>query len=186
MPHFSEQHKSDLQMAIRYRYSHMNQDPPVEVLAALYLLKLHADRNPLIMSMRRIGAPFTADDESCSKCLRTLPSGRPDEEHVAGALLYAVISRTPRFNTSVLVNSIRKEVGRSFNWQHAVSFFDREGLRISSEQFLALYEALKPIAEDPEETPFDVQSLWGGRWQHSETQLSFIKIGRASCRERVF
>lgn len=174
MPHFSDQHKSDLQMAIRYRYSAMDQDPPVEVLAALYLLKLHADRNPLIMSMRRIGSPFTADDESCSKYLRTLPSGRPDEEHVGGALLYAAISRTPRFSTSVLVNSIRKEVGRSFNWQHMVSYFDRDGLRISSEQFLALYMALKPIAEDPDEKPFDIQSLWGGRWQYSETQLSFI------------
>lgn len=152
----------------------MEQDPPVEVLASLYLLKLRADRNPLIMSMCRIGSAFTADEETCTKYLRTLPSGRPDEEQVGSALLYATISRTPSFSTVVLVSSLRKEVGRSFVWESVVAHFDRDGLRISSDQFLALYHALKPVTEDPNEIPLDIQRLWGGRWQHSETQLSFI------------
>lgn len=174
-PNFNEQAKSDLQMAIRYRYSQTEQDtPPVEVLAALYLMKLLFDHNPFISCIRRVGSAFTADEETCIKYLRSMGSGRLEEEQVGMALLYTAISRTPRFSTIVLVKSLRKEVPRGFNWQRVVAQYDQENLRISSEQFLALYSALKPLVEDGSESTLDIQSLWGGRWRNSETQLSFI------------
>lgn len=174
-PNFSDQSKSDLQMAIRYRYSQTEQETaPVEVLAALYLMRLLFDHNPFILYIRRIGSAFTADEETCTKYLRSMGSGRFEEEQVSAALLYTAISRTVRLSTAVLVKCLRKEVSRSFNWQRVIAQFDQEGLRISSEQFLALYHALKPLAEDGSESSLDIQSLWGGRWQNSETQLSFI------------
>ncbi|KFZ20466.1 hypothetical protein V501_00106 [Pseudogymnoascus sp. VKM F-4519 (FW-2642)] len=172
-PNFNDGAKADFTMAIRYRYSQPEQDTlPVEILAALYLMKPSFDHSPFILYIRRMGAAFTADEETCIKYIRSMGISRLDEEQVGMALLYTAISRTPRFSTSVLVKSLRKELPRSFNWQRTVAQFDQEGLRISSDQFFALYSALKPLADD--DSTFDVQSLWGGRWQNSETQLSFI------------
>src|SRR5690606_7070455 len=87
--------------------------------------------------------------------------------------MYSVISQTPRFNTSVLVTALRKVVRTGFNWSNVVSAFDKESARISSDQFLALYKALLPVAQD-EATRFDIQLLWGGSWENAEAQLSFV------------
>jgi CCR4-NOT transcription complex subunit 1 len=101
-------------------------------------------------------------------------NARLEEDHVGLALLYTAISRTPQYSTEILVKSLRREVNRNFNWQRVVAQFDQERLRVSSEHFLALYTAFKPLADDRAETGFDIQQLWGGRWHNSETQLSFI------------
>jgi CCR4-NOT transcription complex subunit 1 len=52
-----------------------------------------------------------------------------------------------------------------------VALFDQPNLRITKLHFLALYEALRPIAVDEK---FDIQHMWGGAWRESETQLSFL------------
>lgn len=174
-PNFNEQMKADLHVAIRFRYSQLDQDtPPAEVLAALYLMRLLSDQYSFNLYIRRIGSAFTADEEACTKYIRAMGSGKLDEEQVGAALLYTTISRTPRFATAVLVKSLRKELPRSFSWQRAIAQFDQENLRISSEQFLVLYLALEPLAGFGSESPLDIQGLWGGRWLNSETQLSFI------------
>lgn len=174
-PHFTEQQKSDLALAIEYRYSRTElTNPPVEVWAALYLRYLVYDHNPLIIGMRRVGSAFTSDEDNCSKYLRSMGNVRLDEEQISTAILYSVISRTPQLKVDVLVSSIYREQGGNISWNQVARHFDRKDLRISSEQFLALYSAFKPLAEDGHETGFNIQVLWGGRWQHSETQLSFV------------
>ncbi len=142
---------------------------PTEVLAALYLTKLLND--PLVMAIKNTGSAFTSDEEACRGYLRKFGQNRLDEEQVASALLYTVMSRTPSYSTAVLVGSLRNELPVEFNWQHVIEQFDRAELRISQQQFLNLYEALRPLAVDG---ALDIQLLWGGDWQNSETQLSII------------
>lgn len=130
-----------------------------------------SDSNPLALSIQKVGSPFTADEETCRNYLRSLGNIRLDEGQVAAALLYTAISRTPSFSPSILASTVRKEAPQDFNWQYVVEQFDQPELRITSEQFLSLYEALRPLAADG---ALDIQRMWGGKWQHSETQLSFI------------
>ncbi|CAL3970892.1 unnamed protein product [Diplocarpon coronariae] len=175
-PNFDESAQHDLMTALRFRYQNRNQssdkDPtlPTTVLAALYLNYALNSRNSLISLIRRVGSAFTADEESCRGYLRSANVGL-GEELVAGAVLYTAISRSIQYSTTTLVNSVRKEVSQDFNWQLVIGYFDQDSLRISKDQFLALYNALRPLAADG---IIDIQHLWGGTWQNTETQLSFL------------
>lgn len=161
-------------MATQYRYANAEQDmtQPTEVLTSLYLLHSLSDNNLLTLYIQRMGPSFTADIETCRDRLRTAMSiMRIDEEQVSAALVYTAISQTIKFSTSTLVNSLRQEVAPDFNWQRVIAYFDQPDFRITNQQFLTLYEALRPLAADE---VLDIQHMWGGNWQNSETQLSFI------------
>jgi CCR4-NOT transcription complex subunit 1 len=144
---------------------------PTEILAALYLKSILADQNQLVLSMKAAGSPFTSDEDACRTYLRKFGKNRLDVEQVASALVYTAISRTPSFSTAVLLASLRIELPLTFKWQEVIEQFDQPLLRISQQQFLKLYEALRPLAVDGS---LDIQLLWGGEWKCSETQLSFI------------
>jgi CCR4-NOT transcription complex subunit 1 len=161
-------------MATQYRYANAEQDmtQPTEVLASLYLLHSLSDNNPLVLYIQRMGSSFTADVETCRERLRAAMSiMRIDEEQVSAALVYTAISQTIKVSTSALVHSLRQEVTPDFNWQRVITYFDQQDFRITDKQFLTLYEALRPLAADE---IVDIQHMWGGNWQNSETQLSFI------------
>ena len=172
-PNFDQQAKSDLRLAVRYRFAVEGQDigTPTEILSALYLLVVLSDANPLALSIQRAGPAFTSDEETCRNYLRSLGNMRLDEEQVASALIYTAISQTQSFSPAVLVGALRKEAPRDLNWQQVLEHFDRPELRITQGQFLILFQALRPLATDG---AIDIQQLWGGNWQNSETQLSFI------------
>ncbi|KIN02112.1 hypothetical protein OIDMADRAFT_121717 [Oidiodendron maius Zn] len=172
-PDFDQQAKHDLRLAVHYRYTVDGQDigTPTELLAALYLLVILSDANPLALSIRRIGPSFTSDEETCRNYLRSLGNMRLDEEQVASALIYTTISRSQPFSPAVLATALRKEAPRELNWQEVLEHFDRPDLRITQGQFLGLFQALRQFAADG---AIDIQRMWGGIWQHSETQLSFI------------
>lgn len=171
---FDDTAPSDLTMALQYRYRNQNPDKdptlPTIILAALYLDHSLRAGNALITLIHQIGSGFTADEESCRGYLRKANISL-DEELVAGAVLYTTISRSIPYSPATLVNSVRKEVSPDFNWQHVIGCFDRDSLKVAKDQFLALYDALRPLAVDG---LIDIQSLWGGTWQNTETQLSFI------------
>lgn len=130
-----------------------------------------SDGYPLTLSIRRVGPAFTSDEETCRNYLRSLGNIRLDEEQVAAALVYTTISRTLSFSPAILVSSLRREVSRDFNWQQVLEHFDQPELRVTQDQFLTLYQALRPLAADG---VIDIQQMWGGTWQNSETQLSFL------------
>ncbi|KAI9051160.1 hypothetical protein LZ554_005262 [Drepanopeziza brunnea f. sp. 'monogermtubi'] len=171
---FDDTAQNDLMMALQFRYRNQNPEKdatlPTTILAALYLNhSLRAD-NPLISLIHKVGSSFTADEESCRGYLRN-GNFRLDEELVAGAVLYTAISRSIPYSTMILVNSVRKEASPDFNWQHVIGFFDQDSLKVAKDQFLALYNAFRPFAA---EGLIDIQYMWGGTWQNTETQLSFI------------
>jgi CCR4-NOT transcription complex subunit 1 len=165
--------KRELAYAIQVRYSHGEQEkpPPTVLLTALYLMYLLSDRYPLVLYIQRTGPPFTADEESCKGFLRNAGDIRLDEEQVSAALVYTTISRHTKYSAAILARSLRSVVPPSFQWQQIIGYFDQPGCRISSLQFLTLYEALRPLAIDG---ILDIQQMWVGNWQNSETQLSFI------------
>jgi CCR4-NOT transcription complex subunit 1 len=174
-PNFNEKLQGDLLLSIGIRYSSADYElPPIEVLAAIYLREILSEKNPFALYIQRIGLPFTTDEDACSKYLRSISGIRIDEEQVAAALLYTAISTSAKFSPSVFVSALRKSVPKAFRWQQVISQFDQKDLRISKEQFLVLYNALRPLAESSNDENINIQLMWGGRWKHSETQLSFI------------
>jgi CCR4-NOT transcription complex subunit 1 len=169
-PNFDHQAQTSLWQAISIRYSNQQEETPTEVLSALYLMTSLSDSNPLALSIQRVGSPFTSDEETCRSYLRSLGNIKLDEEQTAAALIYAAISRTPSFSPTVLVNAVRQEQ-KDFDWQYVLKCFDQSDLRITPEQFLSLYEALRPLSADH---LIDIQHMWGGTWRNTETQLSFV------------
>ncbi|CAG8961261.1 hypothetical protein HYFRA_00013317 [Hymenoscyphus fraxineus] len=170
-PSFDQTARKELGMAISYRYAALDLATPTEVLAALYLSHCLSKENSLALYIKRRGSAMTSDEETCRSYLHDRGNVDLSEEQVAAALIYASISQTPTFSVSILVSSLRREVSRTFRWSNVVKYFDKPLLRITPRQFLALYSALRPLAE---EESLDIQSLWGGKWVNSETQLSFI------------
>ncbi|KAK3945591.1 CCR4-Not complex component, Not1-domain-containing protein [Diplogelasinospora grovesii] len=178
-PNFNAAAKREFELKVQSRYA-MSQDskpPPSQVLASLELMRVLADKpsNALALYIHRTGSEFTVDEETCLGYLQNRPSGSRQytEEQVSVGLMYTTISQTPRHNPSVLVAALRRILPDGFSWQDVVSYFDHAGARVTSAQFLRLYNALLPIAQDDSEH-FKIQGLWGGEWDNPETQLSFI------------
>ena len=177
-PNFNAAAKRELEHKVQLRYAQSPEakSPPSQVLAALDLVRLLADKPPnaLALYIHRTGPAFTVDEETCTNHLQNRPpSIHLSEEQVSVALMYTTISQTPHHSPSVLVTALRRILPDSFRWQDVVSYFDHSGARVTSAQFLRLYNALVPIAREDSER-FNIQRLWGGEWENPETQLSFI------------
>lgn len=175
-PSFNASSRRDLQNYVAKRYISVDQAPPSEVLAALDIGRVLADRseNALARYIQRTGADFTRDEETCLSFLQGRPSSMqlgPDQ--ASAALTFTTITQSPQQDPSVLVAALQRVVPKTFDWTEVVLSFDRPSARISSARFLRLYKALLPIAQDPR-YKFDIQRLWGGSWSEQETQLSFV------------
>ncbi|KAF6795366.1 CCR4-NOT transcription complex subunit [Colletotrichum sojae] len=174
-PNFNAAAKVELAYKVQARWHEAQAPPPSEVLAALDLVRVLADKPPnaLATYIQRTGSGFTRDEETCGSYLQNRPQNvQLSEEQVSIALTYTTISQTPQFDPSILAAALRRVLPSAFRWQDVVSYLDQRSARISSRQFLRLYNALLPIAQD--DSSFDIQRLWGGNWENPETQLSFI------------
>lgn len=178
-PNFNATSRRDLHTSVANRFVAMDQAPPSEVLAAFDLARVLADRpgNALARYIQKTGPDFTRDDDTCFSHLQSLQS-RPTNmyigpEQVSAALTFTTISEAQHYDPAVLVSSLRRLLPQTFDWSDVIIFFDQPSARISSTQFLRLYHAMLPIAQDAN-SDFDIQRLWGGTWTESEAQLSFI------------
>lgn len=130
--------------------------------------------NALARYIQKTGSGFTRDDETCHSFLQTRPTSvQLNPEQVSAALTFLAITQSPEHDPSVFTRALQKLVAKSFDWTQVVEGFDHPSARISSEQFLRLYKAFLPIAENPKQA-FDIQRLWGSTWREPEAQLSFI------------
>ncbi|KAF4504662.1 hypothetical protein G6O67_008087 [Ophiocordyceps sinensis] len=175
-PSFNASSRRDLQSYVVKRYVAMDQAPPSEVLAALDIGRVLADRpaNSLARYVQRSGADFTRDEETCLSYLQGRPNNMqlvPDQ--VSAALVFTAVTQTPQHNPATLTAALLRVLPKTFDWTEVVLSFDQASARISSTQFLQLYKALLPIAQDPKFN-FDIQRLWGGSWSEPEAQLSFV------------
>ncbi|TGJ80600.1 hypothetical protein E0Z10_g8159 [Xylaria hypoxylon] len=179
-PNFNSAAKHELSHKVQSRWSHSDHAPPMEVLAALDLIRVLGEKPPnaLALYVRATGVDFTRDEDTCLGYLQNRPANiQLSEEQVSAALTYTTISTTYRHNPSVLVAALRRVLPPTFNWQDVIAYFDQRDVRVSSAQFLRLYNALLQVAQanDGHSPPFDIQCLWGGsHWENPETQLSFI------------
>ncbi|KAK0640960.1 CCR4-Not complex component, Not1-domain-containing protein [Cercophora newfieldiana] len=178
-PNFSSVLKRELEQRVQGRYVQTPDSklPPSQVLAALDLMRVLADNKPqcaLAIYIQRTGPNFTLDEETCAGFLQNRPSNiQLSEEQVSLALTYTTVSLTQRYNPSVLVAALRRVLPDNFLWPNVIASFDQPSARITSSQFLRLYRALLPIAQE-DGNKIDIQRLWGGDWDNPETQLSFI------------
>ncbi|KAJ8120280.1 hypothetical protein ONZ43_g2970 [Nemania bipapillata] len=179
-PNFNSAAKHELNHKVQSRWSQSDHAPPMEVLAALDLIRVLGEKPPnaLALYIQRTGTDFTRDEDTCLGYLQNRPANiQLSEEQVSAALTYTTVSITYQHNPSVLVAALRRVLPPTFSWQAVVDYFDQRDVRVSSEQFLRLYKALLPIAQmsDDHSSPFDIQCLWGAsHWENPETQLSFI------------
>ncbi|KAM0322329.1 hypothetical protein ACHAQA_009619 [Verticillium albo-atrum] len=175
-PNFNAASKSELAFKVQARWNSDQAPPPSEVLAALDLVRVLADKPPnaLAIYIQRTGAGFTKEHDACVSYLQNRPSHvQLSEEQVSVALTYTTISQTPRHDPGILIGALRRVLPSTFLWQDVVTYFDQRSARISSQQFLRLYNALLPIAQD-NSSSLSIEQLWGGNWENPETQLSFI------------
>lgn len=179
-PNFNSAAKHELSHKVQSRWSQSDHAPPMEVLAALDLIRVLGEKPPnaLALYIQRTGTDFTRDEDTCLGYLQNRPANiQLSEEQVSAALTYTTVSITHPHNPSILVAALRRILPPTFDWQGVIGYFDQRDVRVSSDQFLRLYNALLPIAQanDDQAPPFDIQCLWGGsHWENPETQLSFI------------
>ncbi|PTD05209.1 General negative regulator of transcription subunit 1 [Fusarium culmorum] len=152
------------------------QTPPSEILAALDLSRVLADRpsNGLVKYIQKTGIELTRDEETCVSYLQNRPSSlQLGPEQISAAMTFTAISQTSQQDPSILVGALRRVLPKTFDWMEVIVLFDQPSARVSSQQFLRLYQAFLPIAQDSK-SGFDIQRLWGGVWRNPEAQLSFV------------
>ncbi|KAF2165848.1 hypothetical protein M409DRAFT_67163 [Zasmidium cellare ATCC 36951] len=173
---WGEEQRDSLFYAIRLRYNNLRSRVPPAIEAAMVLDDLLSGNDSRLANhLQRAGPRSTASLEACKQTLSGVDLRDFTYLQIACALLYTVIAGGGElYDPHVLVEGIRQHrSGRQIDWTDVVvQGFDREHLRVTKKQFLTLYNALLPLAR--EYSNFDIQGLWGGSWQHAETQLSFV------------
>ncbi|OCK78418.1 Not1-domain-containing protein [Lepidopterella palustris CBS 459.81] len=178
---WNDETKHNLSYALSLRHQTLGIAMSAEISASLHLLQLSdATQYPLIKMVQRAGPRATATLESCKEMLASAETRDISYQQVACVLLFMVITQNGlAYNASIFVAALREHhAGQHLDWQDVVHAFDRDGLRVTKRQFLALYQALFPLATENEK--FDIQLLWGGLWANEMTQLSFI-VAFLSC-----
>jgi CCR4-NOT transcription complex subunit 1 len=169
---WNEDRKVSLSYAIQMRYQSLRATIPEEIHAMLQLIELtNGSQNPLVKLIQRAGLRGTETVEACKEMLALAETRDISYQQVANVLIYLTL--VTGHNAKNFVTALREHrTGQRLDWQDVVHAFDRESLRVSKSQFLALYNALLPVAQDT--NAFDIQLLWGGTWQNEVTQLSFL------------
>lgn len=172
---WGEEQRENLNYAIRVRYTRLNSRIPPAIESAMFLVDLlDSPDSRLARLVQRTGSRGTASLDACKEMLGGAETRDISYPQIANALLFMVASQNgDPYDPSVFVEGLRQHrAGPKIDWTDVVQGFDKEQFRPTKSQFLALYNALLPLAR--EYANFDIQSLWGGQWQHSETQLDFV------------
>ena len=155
------------------RYDKQQLPLPSEIRSAMSLIDLLGAGHDLTNELQRRGPYVTASVKETKDMLCGQDKGYLNEVQLAEALLFMVL--TPdhdQYQPTTFITAMQELLPKSIDWEQVVHGFDRNGLSVSQSQFLTLYNTLLPFARgDPQ---FDIQALWGGRWEHPATQLSFV------------
>ena len=174
-----ETSRTDLDMkkvvyALRHRYSKQNLAVPPEIQSVIVVFELLEMNIPLVNELQLRGSQTTNKLATAKEWLSQHARGSLEERQVAGALLFLVLTPDRRqYSPAIFVQAIQDHIEHSFDWQSVIQELDFMPFEISREQFLSLFDAFLPIAK--QNPHFDIQGLWGGRWRHPQTQLSFVK-----------
>ncbi|KAI9792032.1 MAG: hypothetical protein M1833_001282 [Piccolia ochrophora] len=173
-PNLNEEGRARLSYSIQLRYQNLNARMPPEISRAVQLFEVLGPRHSLARILQNAGPLSTSSLDACRDTLQSAGNVALDERSIASALLFMVLARNwQQYTPSVFVTTIREHSqAHRISWQTVVGNFDREGLKIDKDRFVLLYNALLTVAVD--DSSFDIQTLWGGRWRNPDTQLSFV------------
>jgi CCR4-NOT transcription complex subunit 1 len=133
-----EDRKVSLSYAIHNRYSNSRGIVPEEIHAVLQLIELtNGSQNPLVKLVQRAGLRGTESVEACKEMLASAETRDISYQQVASVLIYLTL--VTGHNAKNFVAALREHrTGQRLDWQDVVHAFDRESLRVSKPQFLAL------------------------------------------------
>lgn len=170
----SPEQKYDLYWAVGNRFDVLNEDIPTELLAALQLLRLTDPSRHVARALQRAGSKATANQQAAEDILQSVGLDSINESEITNALLFMVFSSLSQYDLSTFVQAVASKLpGQRLTWDLVLQGFDLNGLRLRPADFLRLFNALNQKAT--EQPQFDIQKLWGGRWQNLQTQTSFLK-----------
>ncbi|KAJ5228224.1 hypothetical protein N7489_008932 [Penicillium chrysogenum] len=172
---FTDDVKAKLVYAANLRYQKLGLDMPFEVSSALQMFNFVNPQYVLVRQLHAKGARATANIETISEVLNSDPKNW-SEEHLASALLFMILSQYwEQFSLETFLSAYND---KPINWPLLFRHFDREGLRVDPKQFTKLYSVLSAMSVN--DSSLDVQKLWGGDWEHRDTQMSFLTAFVAS------
>lgn len=172
---FTDDVKAKLVYAANLRYQKLGLDMPFEVSSALQMFNFVNPQYVLVRQLHAKGARATANIETISEVLNSDPKNW-SEEHLASALLFMILSQYwEQFSLETFLSAYND---KPINWPLVFRHFDREGLRVDPKQFTKLYSVLSAMSVN--DSSLDVQKLWGGDWEHRDTQMSFLTAFVAS------
>ncbi|KAJ5888089.1 transcriptional regulator family: CCR4-Not complex component N.t1.c1 [Penicillium taxi] len=167
---FTDEAKAKLVYASSLRYSKLGLDTPVEISSALQMFNFLNPQFTLVRQLHSKGPRATANTDTVTEVVNAAGPECWNEQHLASALIFMIYSQyLPQFSLETFLSVY---VEKQPNWSVVLRLFDRDGLRVDAKQFEKLYHALlATAAKDPS---LDVQKIWGGDWEHRETQISFV------------
>ncbi|KAJ5728348.1 CCR4-Not complex component N.t1.c1 C-terminal [Penicillium malachiteum] len=173
---FTEDVKGKLVYAANLRFQKLGLDVPFEVCSALQMFNFVNPRYTLVRQLHAKGPRATASVDAITEVINAVGPDGWNEENLASALLFMVLSQYwQQFSLETLISAYSE---KQPNWALVLRYFDREGLRVEPKQFEKLYTAISAIVAD--DTSVDLQKLWGGEWEHQDTQISFLTAFVAS------
>ncbi|EKV05850.1 Ccr4-Not transcription complex subunit (NOT1), putative [Penicillium digitatum] len=172
---FTDDVKAKLVYAANLRYQKLGLDMPFEVSSALQMFNFVNPQYLLVRQLHAKGGRATANIETIRELLNS-DQKNWSEEHLASALLFMILSQYwEQFSLETFLSAY---TDKPINWPLVFRHFDREGLRVDPKQFTKLCSVLSAVAV--EDSSLDVQKLWGGDWEHRDTQMSFLTAFVAS------
>ncbi|KAK1143013.1 CCR4-NOT core subunit cdc39 [Aspergillus melleus] len=171
---FTDDVKAKLVYAANLRYQKLNLDVPFEVASALQMFNFTNPRYTLVRQLHAKGPKATSNPDAVNEVISLAGSECWNEEHIASALLFLVLSQYwKEFSLETFLAAVKAHYGeKQISWPLIFRNFDREGLRLDARQFAKLYSVILAAASD--DSTLDIQKLWGGDWEHRDTQLSFL------------
>jgi CCR4-NOT transcription complex subunit 1 len=177
---FTDDVKAKLVYAANLRYQRLGVEMPFEIASALQMFNFINPRYTLVRQLHAKGPKATSTPDAVTEVVNSAGSECWNEDHLASALLFLVLSQYWQdFTLETFLAAVKSHFGdKQISWPLIFRNFDREGLRLDAKQFVKLYWALLAVAT--EDSTLDVQKLWGGDWEHRDTQLSFLTAFIAS------
>ena len=158
--------------AVGVRYSLLGSSVPPMIRSAIILIELLKQGHDLTQDLQRLGPPVTSSPETASEFLSQRAKSL-DEESIAVALLFMALNpEGEQYGLGTFLGAVQSITKGKIDWSKVVQNFDRKGISVNVFQFTELYHSLISVARLV--PSFNIQLLWSGRWQHTETQLSFV------------
>lgn len=160
------QQKLDIWNALGTRYP----DPKPELFTtSTQLLRITNESRDVARGLQRHGPRAIASEQAASDFLASFNPNSLTESEVANALLFLLFSVNQQYDVNNFVAALK---AKQLDWNLVIQGFDLPGLRLRRDYFPRLFKALILVAA--QDSTFDIQKLWGGRWQNPDTQISFL------------